>query len=218
MAETATTEHSGPKLTNSIAATLFVDDPVGEFHCPASIWSVSEGFLRMLTDTPIKAGVRLMVSFEGCLAHGEVAFCQERSHAYNLGVQLTEDNHVRREPRFPIQLQGKLTVLAEEGPQRLPVDLVDISASGLGMLCTQRMSVGACVEIESEPGVLFGEIRHCEQTASGLFRVGMRMFHLIVRQPATIVRKSTKSKRIFGWLQGTDSGKAGSRGGSTDFN
>jgi len=212
---TLATDCSGTSLTNLIAATLVVAGD--DFHYPASIWSVSEGFLRMLTDTQIKTGIRVRVSFEGCLAHGEVAFCQKRARAYNVGIQLIDDNHVRREPRFPIQLQGKLTVLAEHGPQQSPVDLVDVSASGLGMLCKERLSVGACVEVQSEPGVLFGEIRHCEQTASGLFRVGMRMFHLIVREPATIVRRTPKAKRMFGWLSRTQHAKPGSPSGFVSF-
>jgi hypothetical protein len=183
-------------LENSISSELHVSSD-GEYTCGAKIWSASDGFLRLVVDVPIVVGASVELSFEGCRTEGEVAFCQQWSGGYNVGVQLMNNRSVRREPRFPIQIAGRLTVLGDQGPQRISVELIDVSASGVGLIAPERIAVGVCVEITLEHGVLFGEIRHCE-VENGRFRAGVKMYHMVAKAPPD---RAKSSSNLLAWLK-----------------
>ena len=113
------------------------------------------------------------MSVDGCRFAGEVTFCQLCPEGYNVGVQLIERDSIRREPRFPLDLPAALTVIGSTGPREAAVRLTDVSASGVGLLSSGAVQVGACVEIKLDLGLLFVEIRHCHEEAEGRFRIGV---------------------------------------------
>jgi hypothetical protein len=183
---------------NSISVDI--STAADDFAFPGRIWSASDGFLRVFASVNLDAGARIELAFEGCSTRGEVAFCQQWPGGYNIGVQLLSSSTTRREPRFPIQATGSLNVLGDQGPHDLPVDLCDVSASGLGMFVDVALPVGVCIEVKLEFGILFGEVRHCEKIDGGRFRTGMKMFHMIARE--TITATSEKPpRRVLGWFK-----------------
>ncbi len=170
-----------------------------EFSFPGRIWSASDGFIRIFTSVSLDAGTKVELFFEECSTKGEIAFCQRWTGGYNVGVQLLSSGSTRREPRFPIQASGLLSVLGDQGPRDLPVDLCDVSASGLGMIVDLALPVGVCIEVKLDYGILFGEIRHCEPEG-GRFRTGMKMFHMIARETITI-GPNKLSRGVLGWFR-----------------
>ena len=171
-----------------------------EFGFPGKIWSASDGFIRIFASVNLDAGTKVELLFEDCSTRGEIAFCQKWTSGYNLGVQLLSSGSTRREPRFPIQACGLLSVLGDQGPRDLPVDLCDVSASGLGMMVDVALPVGVCIEVKLDYGILFGEIRHSEKTAAGRFRTGMKMFHMIARETMTI-GANKPHRGVLGWFR-----------------
>jgi len=185
---------------NSVMAELTVcSNGESEYTRLARIWSASDGFFRLIVDVEIEPGARVEIHFERCHAFGEIAFCQRWADGYNVGVQLLNDPALRREPRFPIQLTGTLTVLGDQGPRQMQIDLIDVSASGVGMLAPKAIPAGVCVEISMESGVLFGEIRHCDETSEGAFRAGVKMYHMVAKEP--VVTRVKNSNSLLGWLR-----------------
>lgn len=171
-----------------------------DFGFPGSIYSASDGFVRIFASVNLEAGTRVVLAFDGCSTSGEITFCQRYQGGYNIGVQLLNSGSTRREPRFPIQASGSLIVLGDQGPQDLPVDLCDVSASGLGMIVDVALPVGVCVEVKLDYGILFGEIRHSEENGAGRFRTGMKMFHMIARE-TMFVRTNKPSGGVLGWFR-----------------
>jgi len=186
-------------LENSIRAELTVNlNADAECTRAARIWSASDSFLRLIVDTPVDLGANAEVRFEGCRTCGEIAFCQPSPGGYNVGIQLGNDSSVRREPRFPIQLSGTLTVLGDHGPQRIQIELVDVSASGVGMTAPEPIPVGFCVEIDLATGALFGEIRHCDRDENGRYRAGVKMYHMVEKE---LQSRSKPGSNLLGWFR-----------------
>ena len=171
-----------------------------DFGFPGSIYSASDGFVRIFASVNLKPGTRVELAFEGCTTRGEIAFCQRWQGGYNIGVQLLNSASTRREPRFPIQATGLFSVLGDRGPRDLSVDLCDVSASGLGMIIDVALPVGVCAEVKLDYGILFGEIRHSEENDGGRFRTGMKMFHMIARETMT-VGTGKHSGGVLGWFR-----------------
>lgn len=107
---------------------------------------------------------------------------------------------IRREPRFPLDLPAVLMVIGSTGPREAEIRLTDVSASGVGLLSAMPAQVGACVQINLDSGLLFGEVRHCQQGPDGRFRIGVAIYHMLAREqpgkPAPIV-----SSPRFRWLR-----------------
>ena len=47
-----------------------------DFGFPGSIYSASDGFVRIFASVNLKPGTRVELAFEGCTTRGEIAFCQ----------------------------------------------------------------------------------------------------------------------------------------------
>jgi hypothetical protein len=170
-----------------------------EHGITGQIWSASERFLRMLLRAPIEVGELIEMSIDGCSVNGEVAFCQVGPEGYNVGVQMLDRHSIRREPRFPLDLPAVLTVVGSTGPGEAAVRLTDVSASGVGLFSSSPVQIGACVEINLDFGLLFGEIRHCQESSEGRFRVGVAIYLMLAREQGTKPVRSSPPK--FGWLR-----------------
>src|SRR5689334_14761085 len=176
-----------PENSISVELTATSKEDVDKV-CVGKLWSISRGFLRVMVDRSIEPGASVTARFHGCLAYGEAVFCQESPAGYNVGVQLSSDPALRREPRFPLQLPGTLTVLGDQGPVQIKIELIDVSPSGVGLTAPEAIPTGVSVEINLECGILLGEVRHCERVENR-FRAGVKMYDMIAKEPA-LRRKS----------------------------
>lgn len=183
---------------NYIPAKIAVAGDQG-YSIDGQIWSASERFLRIITGAPIGVTERIEMSIDGCTVNGEVAFCQSCPEGYNVGVQLQDRDSVRREPRFPLDLPATLTVVGLTGPTGGAVRLSDVSASGVGLFSSTPAPVGACVEINLDMGLLFGEVRHCQKSDEGRFRIGIAIYHMFAREHA--VKPARAPLPRFAWLR-----------------
>ncbi len=188
-----------PQDLDSNSIPVDITTPTDDFSYPGRIWSASDGFVRIFASVSLQVGSRVGLAFEGCMAKGEVAFCQHWTGQYNIGVQLLNSPSTRREPRFPIQGSGSLSVLGDHGPSNLHIELRDVSASGLGMIVDRELRVGVCVEVKLDYGILFGEIRYSEKIESGRYQTGMKMYHMISREIMTPAGKQSGS--FLGWFK-----------------
>jgi hypothetical protein len=67
---------------------------------------------------------------------------------------------------------------------RWPVQIIDVSKSGLGLLVPLRLSPGVVVQIQSGTTFALGEVRHSRQISENKFHTGVRLQDVIaVRRP-----------------------------------
>ena len=165
------------------------------------IWSASEHFFRLWLRAPVGTAEQFEISLDGCSVPGEVVFCQPCAEGYNVGVQLLERNSIRNEPRFPVDLPAVLTIIGAAGPNGASVRLADISASGVGLFSGTALPVGSCVEVKLDLGLLFGEVRYCQEEKDKRFRVGIKIYHLLAREDAGKPIAPAPPPQRFAWLR-----------------
>lgn len=162
----------------AIPVTLRLIDEMRE-HVHSHIRRVNTGFFLIAAPMPLKPERRLEIVFDGRRIECQVVYCQpESTNQYHIGVRMAHGNTegLRAEPRIPVDLEAKLNIPGVELPFQGRV--VNISASGLGLLLDKEVPMGELAYVELEIGFAFGEIRHCSKTANG-FRVGLKLDEFI---------------------------------------
>ena len=79
----------------------------------------------------------------------------------------------RSEPRFEAQKTVILTLLEENGAA-LPALAVELSGSGMRLMLSRPVLIGAAVKVELDDSMILGEVCYCEPHSSG-FLVGLKL-------------------------------------------
>jgi hypothetical protein len=94
-----------------------------------------------------------------------------------LNLALTHDHERRVEPRNRTEpLPAQLTDLYRE---RVPVLVLNVSRSGLGIKTDERFSLDLPILIECEGLVIVGNVQHCMKAVGGGFILGMKIHQII---------------------------------------
>lgn len=121
-----------------------------------------------------------------------VAYCnRQESGSYNLGILLARDADRRSETRTPVDLHALLHIAGSL--TAIPVRVIDLSVSGLGLELPTAVALGASVRVELGTGTAIGEIRHCEGSSPS-FRAGIRMSEFVLPANAqrVVIRDATR--------------------------
>jgi PilZ domain len=178
---------------------LFDNDPEAIW---ASIRSVENGAFELCSPVPLKAGRQFLMRHPERTIESRVAYCKRQEEGtYSVGVLMARDADRRSEVRTPADIPAMLRVADSVAP--IPVRVLDVSASGLGLELPTALSVGTFVQIELETGTVAGEIRHCA-IASDKFRAGIRMREFVLhpncRRVLFNANRETASVTPMEWL------------------
>lgn len=179
---------TGTAAEFAIPVTLRLLDEMHE-HVRGHIRRVNTGFFLIAAPMLLKPERRVEINFEGRRIECQVVYCHpESAGIFHLGVRMAHANGdaLRAEPRIPVDLDAKLTIAGIELP--IAGRVVNISASGLGLLLDQEVPGGELAYIELAIGFAFGEIRHCSKTAAG-YRVGMKLDEFISREDEVLAAR-----------------------------
>jgi predicted anti-sigma-YlaC factor YlaD len=86
-----------------------------------------------------------------------------------------DDSRRRSEPRFRATDAGFLRSFSPLLPDRWPVQIIDVSKSGLGLVVPTRLSAGSLVQVQIGEAFALGEVRFSEQIGEGQFHTGIRV-------------------------------------------
>jgi hypothetical protein len=86
-----------------------------------------------------------------------------------------DDSGRRREPRFRATDAGFLRSFSPLLPDRWPIQIIDVSRSGLGLIVPTRLSEGSLVQVQIGEAFALGEVRFSEHIGEGQFRTGIRV-------------------------------------------
>jgi hypothetical protein len=81
----------------------------------------------------------------------------------------------RAEPRFHISDAVFLRSFSPLLPNRWPVQIVDVSKNGLGLLIPTHLSPGSLVQVQSGATFALGEVRFSRQISEHQFHTGIRL-------------------------------------------
>jgi anti-sigma factor RsiW len=80
----------------------------------------------------------------------------------------------RADPRFRASQSGVLRCFSPLLPDRWPVQVIDVSKAGLGLLVPVSLAPGALVQLHIGAMFILGEVRYSKQVGNH-FRTGIRL-------------------------------------------
>ena len=108
--------------------------------------------------------------------------CQERlSATARMLVQIVDlqsergSPENRSEPRIRASDAGFLRSFSPLLPDRWPVQIIDVSKNGLGLLVPNRLAPGALVQVQIGTTFVLGEVKYCKKLSEHEFRTGVRV-------------------------------------------
>jgi anti-sigma factor RsiW len=87
----------------------------------------------------------------------------------------------RKEPRFRTSETGFLRSFAPLLPDRWPVQIVDVSKNGLGLVIAASLAEGSWVQVQVGNTFALGEVRHSTPIDEQRFRIGIRLADIVGR-------------------------------------
>lgn len=152
-----------------------VDTPSDPIH--GNIRQVGTGVVELSSPIYLRENLKLEMACEGRRIQSRVAYCRRQpSGKFDIGIRMSGDSYMRSETRMPVDLTTKLHVAGSPAP--LPVRVIDMSPSGLGMELTTPVPVGARVSVQLGYRTALGEMRHCARTGQH-YRAGVRLERVI---------------------------------------
>lgn len=181
------TAKTAPAAEFSIPVSLRLVEEMQE-QVRAHIRRVNTGFFLIASPVLIKPERRVEVLFETRRIECQVVYCHPgNAGSHLLGVRMSNHGEaLRAEPRIPVDLEAKLNVAGVEGS--IPGRVVNISASGIGLLLDREVPSDESAYAELEIGFAFGEIRHCSRSANG-YRVGLKLEEFIAREDEVLAAR-----------------------------
>ena len=149
------------------------------------IVNISQGAIHVKIPEYLPAKpVRVWFS-EDCHSDGQVVFCRAEKDAYRTGIHFPPDPrlHKRSELRIPLTNQpAVISHLEGRTAERYDAQAVDISRSGLGLLVDRHLTVDTWIKVELGFAIAFGEVLYSKPTEAGVYRVGLRVETLLMRE------------------------------------
>lgn len=160
-----------------LVATISI---VGEVNgIPATLSSAGPGLLRVIATQPFPPGTRVWLTVRNARAVGTVFTCAAIGAEFSIAVHIGNGGDPRREPRLPLHWPALLFTF-DEVVKDLAVDVLDISAHGLGIRSPVRIHAGTALALELPLGLVFGEARYSKRLLSdGSFRVGILLHDVL---------------------------------------
>lgn len=156
---------------------------------------VNHGFLKLFSRKKFPVDTRIQILFKGQVLKGEITYCNVERDGYSVGATFGGPGAIRRELRVPVDLPALLTL--PQCSSGTKARIVDMSASGLGLLVPMEIAVGTGVAVDFAHGTAFGEIRHCVPQ-KGYYRAGLALEEFIPAEgskarPSSLTDLATQS-------------------------
>ena len=160
-----------------------VTAPTWEIGIPAVVQDFTPGEVILLLDDQIAGGTQVTIQLNTYSFTGEILFCAPKGNRYEAHVsfQDVDATGLRRTPRFPVSIPARVFSSTSDVP--LEGTIVDVSGEGLGIELTESLPMHSNIGVQSGENIAFGEVRYCKQASSGLFRAGVRLHHIVKKDP-----------------------------------
>lgn len=174
-----------PGATFNIPVDLDLREGNGEL-ISAHLLQVNTGFFQLSSPVFLQSNTIIDIIFDRQPLEVEVVFCKaDDRNGYTVGARLMAgiNGEIRREPRIPVEINGRLTTT--DFPGSIPAKIIDISRSGLGLKVSRNIPTGVGVIVELQTGIAFGEVRHCSKKGKDVWRVGLSLDEFISHRDRT---------------------------------
>jgi len=182
-----------------IGLTVHVVDFLSGYTVAGALAGFTPGEVTVFVDELIPEQRSVKVQFDSFVFEGETLFCRAKEHGFEAHITIDDIEHsgLRKEPRFPVRLAGKVFP-PHSAP--VPITIVDFSRGGLGIELPIAVEVGQPIAILSESVFVFALVRYCRSLPEGGYRAGVEMQHVLERPAEPRVEEAAPSLlgRVFG--------------------
>jgi hypothetical protein len=81
----------------------------------------------------------------------------------------------RREPRISTEDPGLLQKINPFSPDRVPIQIVDVSKGGMKVKAPNSLEIGTMVKVRLKTVIAFGEVRHCRAVGDS-YHAGIQLY------------------------------------------
>ncbi|BDC49941.1 hypothetical protein F183_A22570 [Bryobacterales bacterium F-183] len=152
---------------------------------PAKILNAGGPAIKLRVLTPFQDGEPVQVELApGFHEKGRILYCRRQREGFDVVVELLQHEE-RRDVRVPAARRGFLCELDKSPTRVIPIDVIDLSRSGVGVLTPVALVIGSLVSVATDGFFVLGEVRHCTPTTNAnTYRSGIRTERLTVRDDA----------------------------------
>lgn len=83
--------------------------------------------------------------------------------------------------RHTVSQDARLSIDGQEGAANIPVQLVDMSRQGIGLVSPKPLKHGIRVRLETPDVIFFGVVRHSTEVELSYFRTGIEIDTVVSR-------------------------------------
>jgi hypothetical protein len=186
-----------------IGLNVHVVDFLSGYTVTGVLMNFTPGEVTVSVDEIIPEQRSVTVQFDSFVFEGETLFCRAKGHGYEAHITIgdVENSGLRKEPRFPIELAGRMF---RPNADPVPITIVDFSTEGLGIELPVGLQVDQPIAILTGPVFVFAIVRHCRNMDGGGYRAGVEMQHVLARPMETAVDEEEAPSllgRVFGKRQ-----------------
>lgn len=141
-----------------------------------TLLGIERGKFHVRLDDWIEPASRVSAAFARITLTGEVVYCTRKDGWYRTCVAIiSNDDQSRRQPRLPVQLPGRVVIMADHGTESDQGLLLDVSVSGMRVDVPHRVEPGTMIFVETGSILVVGEVRHCDEGRNGRFEAGVEI-------------------------------------------
>jgi hypothetical protein len=138
-----------------------------------AVHEIANGQIHLLAPNSLADATKVTLKFDHVAIPGTVLSSRQSEDFYRTCVEVTPSDHVRRDPRFPLDESCFVSVLESGDENRIKGYLTDFSKSGLGIRSESYVEIGMMVYVETRSLLIAGEVRHCLPRLDGTLKVGL---------------------------------------------
>lgn len=185
-----------PSAVRGLQLEARVTAPTWEIGLAAVVHDFTPGEVILLLDDHLTAGTRVTVQVNTASFAGDILFCSPLGAQFETHISFddVDATGLRRTPRFPVRIPARIFAGTSDAP--IEAMILDISGDGLGIEIGEPLPAQMNIAVQSEENTAFGVVRHCRELASGRFRAGVQLLHIVRKDPELVKAAAEES----GWM------------------
>lgn len=168
--------------------------------CEALIRNATKGALKLWIKSKVLAGTAAEVTFApGFTESGTILYCKRDGEGFAAVITLRSSDPNQREHRANVSERCTIFELDSAQGPAMASEVINISRSGMGLLCRVPLKVGALVSVALPNSIYLGEVRHCAAEGSR-FRIGLHIEHQTPRTSESHATDGSLLDRFRNWI------------------
>jgi hypothetical protein len=140
--------------------------------CFGELADIDAGTVYVRSERQIPESSSVVISFHHTQLSGIVAGCRPAGPGWIVSIALSASRR-RLDERIPHGEEGILGIVEDDRTSLHQCTIIDTSAFGMGLRLGFPVKTGARTCVETEPMMVFGEVRHCYPNLDGEFIAGI---------------------------------------------